>query len=474
MFDARQLRRWRVDEARLPPGSVIRFREPSIWDRYRWQIAAGAGLVVVQSLLIAGLFTHRVQRRRVERALAERLRFERLLSDLSATFVAVPAGELAGEIGRGLARLGEELGLDRATLAELGPAGATMVHSWVRSGVAPLPHAVEPPAFPWAVARVMQGHVVRVPRVEDLPDEAAVDRASLAALGTVSLLVVPLSLDGKVVRALSLAATRARRDWPDDLVQRLRIAGEVLNNAVTRHASDEALRTSHARIRDLAGQLITAQEEERRRISRELHDDLNQKIAVLALAISRLRRSPPADAGRLQQELEQLHDRTIALADRSRRVSHELHPALLEHAGLVAALRAWCAEFRDGAAIEVDLDLPPSLEDVPAALALGLYRVAQEALRNVERHAGCRRAAIAVRVGDGVVELTVRDDGRGFDPAARRGGRGLGLVSMDERLRLLGGTLEIRSKPGKGTQVIARAPLQMAPAATSAAISSSP
>jgi PAS domain S-box-containing protein len=224
--------------------------------------------------------------------------------------------------------------------------------------------------------------------------------------------------------------------------------------------SEEALRKSYARIEDLARRLIVAQEEERRHIARELHDDLNQQVAALAIGISRLKRQLPTDARTVQDLIAKLRDKTEQLSEHIRQVSHELHSSILQHVGLPAALNSYCAEFSDREGIAVTLDIQDGLEALPSDMALCLYRVAQESLRNVSRHSGARRAAVSLTCVKGAVELRVADQGVGFDPGQAREFRGLGLVSMEERVKLLRGAFVLTTRPGAGTELRARIPLR--------------
>jgi signal transduction histidine kinase len=459
LFDWRQLQRWGLDTARLPAGSEIRFREPSLWERYRWYLVGVAALLAVQTGLIAALLVQRAHRRRAQRGLAARLQFETLLSELSATFLALPAAAIPDHVTDALRRVVEALDLDRASLAEIDVDGVRVAHAFTRDGLDPLPSPGTDRAFPWVTAAVREGRVIRCATLAELPEAAATDRASLRALGIQSFVSMPLLMGGAVRGALSLSSVRAARAWPDDVVTRLRLLAEVFTNALAHVRAQAALAASHVQTRDLAARLITAQEEERRRIARELHDDLNQKLAALAIALSGVtRRLPPAEAARVT--LRQIHERTAELADDVRRISHELHPAVLEHAGLAAALRAHCAELRHDTKLAIELDIPEPLEAVTLDAALSLYRIAQEALRNAVRHAGCQRAWVNCRTAPDVVSLTVADDGEGFDVAAAgRDHRGLGLRSMGERARLVGGTVDVRSTRGRGTVVTVRIPL---------------
>ena len=151
VFDWRQLRRWGLDEARLPAGSEVRFREPSPWDQYKWPVLGGVALVALQAALIVGLLVNRRQRRRAQKALAERLRFETLVAELSAAFVTLPAREVTGQIEKALARIVESLRLDRAVLAELDEGRNDVIevtHSWTREGVGVVSGLLEKKAFP--------------------------------------------------------------------------------------------------------------------------------------------------------------------------------------------------------------------------------------------------------------------------------------------------------------------------------------
>jgi signal transduction histidine kinase len=223
--------------------------------------------------------------------------------------------------------------------------------------------------------------------------------------------------------------------------------------------SQEKLHQSHNQIRKLLGRLIDVQETERRRISRELHDDLSQKIATLSMSISRLKRNVPMQNEELIDELDQLRETTNGLTNEVRRLSHQLHPAVLEHLGLVTALESYIASFNDEERIDVQLNADIGDERIPFQTSICLYRVAIEGLRNVSRHSGAESAAVSLkRVVDGL-ELRVSDSGKGFNVETLTHSGGLGLISVEERLRLLQGSCEIRSELERGTTLIARVPL---------------
>jgi len=204
--------------------------------------------------------------------------------------------------------------------------------------------------------------------------------------------------------------------------------------------------SAERQLRQLSARLITAQEEERSRIARDLHDDASQRLALLAIELDQLPARPLADSAR-------------ALSADLHRIAHQLHPAILDQLGLLPAARRFAAELaaRHDIAIEVTSEGWP--EALPRDAALVLYRVLQEALQNAARHSGAERIEVAFRGGGEALTLRVADPGRGFAPDLLEGPHGLGLVGMRERLLLVGGGLSIESAPGSGTILEAWLPL---------------
>jgi PAS domain S-box-containing protein len=228
-----------------------------------------------------------------------------------------------------------------------------------------------------------------------------------------------------------------------------------------RKTGEELIRESRAEIQQLAGRLIEAQDAERARLARDLHDDVSQQLAGLSIALSGLkhRMDELNVSGELQADLRALHERTSALAQNVRHLSHDLHPTVLRHAGLVATLNTYCGEVQRVHGTTLQCNAKGDFASIAPEVALCMYRVAQEALRNIIAHAGASRGDVSlVRTGD-AAELTIADDGNGFDVASSvKEGRGLGLVSIAERVRLAKGTLSITSEPKKGTRVCVRIP----------------
>lgn len=220
--------------------------------------------------------------------------------------------------------------------------------------------------------------------------------------------------------------------------------------------SAAALRASYGRLRTLAGKLIAAQELERARIARDMHDDFNQQLAALAVSMSALRRRGRGD-DELHDSLTTLQERTIALTDQIRHFSHELHPSLVDHVGLASAVARYCAEFGEQQKMRLDLGSVGDLGEVPRDVALAVYRIVQEGLRNIAKHAGVREASVSLARSLGGLELRIADPGRGFEPSSIR--EGLGLLSIEERARLFGGRMAITSAPGRGTRLDVHIPI---------------
>ena len=221
-----------------------------------------------------------------------------------------------------------------------------------------------------------------------------------------------------------------------------------------RKESEERLRVSHEQKRDLARRLFHAQEVERRRLAREMHDDLTQRLAVLAIEVSKLERLPSL-VGEASSRLGGVRGQLVALSEDVHSLSRQLHPAILDDLGLEDALRSECSLFQQREGIEVQYRADGVPTDLPRDACLGLYRIAQESLRNVARHSGASRAEVSL-VGCGPdVMLTVTDNGQGFAREGRAGRAGIGLASMEERARLVGAELTIQSTPGQGTTITA-------------------
>jgi signal transduction histidine kinase len=199
--------------------------------------------------------------------------------------------------------------------------------------------------------------------------------------------------------------------------------------------------------------LIEAQEQERARIGRELHDDIGQRLALLAIELEHLQGNP-AEAG---SRLQELRKQTAELSSDVQALSHDLHSSKLEYLGVVSGIRSWCKEFGERQAMEIDFESDVSTV-VPFDVGTCLFRVLQEALHNALKHSGGKRVEVQLAEHSNEFHLIIRDSGRGFDIEAASQGRGLGLTSMQERVRLVNGTITIGSKPMRGTTIHVRIP----------------
>jgi PAS domain S-box-containing protein len=237
-------------------------------------------------------------------------------------------------------------------------------------------------------------------------------------------------------------------------------------NITERKHADEIVRQSRKELQVLTGRLISAQEEERRRLARELHDDFSQALAVLAIDAGILEQQGRRLPDGIRQMLGKLTNQIVQLSSGIHGLSRQLHPAILDDLGLVDAIRSECLHVskREGVSVEFT---PGSVPDVfPREVSLCLYRVTQEGLRNIAKHSRARHAQISLGQDNGSLRLVIQDDGLGFDPAQLRRKGGLGLASMSERVRMLQAELLVHSEPGRGTRLEVSIPLQRTDAAT--------
>ena len=204
--------------------------------------------------------------------------------------------------------------------------------------------------------------------------------------------------------------------------------------------------------------LILGQEAERKRVARELHDDVAQRMALFSTALHDVQRLVPQPSPVLVDKLKTMRADLEALAEDVHRISHNLHPATLANLGLVAALRRLCGEFSEQLRIAVDVCVEDISDEMPEDVALAIFRVTQESLTNCAKHSKSRTAKVSLTGLSDEIRLTIADQGEGFDLSRLGEAAGLGLISMQERARILGGHLEITSSPSDGTTVQLRLP----------------
>ena len=426
-LDWRQLDRWNVSEARVPAGVELRFREPGLFEQYRGYILGTLALVLLQTFLIVGLLIQRRNRRRAEHSLRESEERFRVMADTAPVmvwrsgpdqrcdFFNKPWLEFRGR------RLQDEMG-----------------EGWTEG------------VHPDDLHRCLATYTAAWPGRESFRMEYRLRRADGEYRWVLDTGVPRLAADGTLLGYIGSCI---------DITER-RQAEEALR------ANEAALRQSHAEIEDLAGRLITAQEAERARIARDLHDDISQQLAAISIAMSECRRPELQAGGELLEVLTAVQGQTIELAEEIRLLSHDLHPGVLKHAGLVDALRSTCRDFAKQQSLERGRRGRRQISRSPiSTTALCLYRVVQEAVRNVAKHANARQVRVTVRRVGEEVQLAVADDGKGFNLAkAREQGGGLGLRSIEERIRLVGGRLSIETAPNMGTTITVWVRVPVSPA----------
>ena len=413
VFDARELRRWDVSESRLPPGSIVRYRVPGVWERFKWFILAGGSALLAQAVLIGALLVSRVKRRRAEQALRESEARFRVLANSAPVMIRMSGTDLRGTDFnlQWLAFTGRALPdeLENGWLDGIHPEDVVRYREHAR-------RTVEQPAAFRIEYRLRR-------------------------------------FDGEYRWLLENSEPRYTPD------------GSLLGYIASAVDVTE-LKAARAALSSLSGRLMEAQDQERSRLASELHDDVSQRMSFLTMDLARVRAGLPDGAAEARADMEGLYDALLGLGRDIQGISRRLHTSRIHYLGLAAAARSFCEEVSGHGSLKVEYveDAVPST--LAERVAINLFRVLQEALANVVKHSGARHCRVALRGARAELMLEVVDDGRGFDDRAPSQRPGLGLISMQERLKLVGGEVVIESRVGRGTTVRARVPLQ-APAVES-------
>jgi two-component system CheB/CheR fusion protein len=238
-----------------------------------------------------------------------------------------------------------------------------------------------------------------------------------------------------------------------------RLQRSVRIGATALHDSEAALLRTREELRALTAGLLHTQEEERRRVSRELHDDLSQKVAKLQFDVETLEQQLPPDLMDGKRRLLAIRDEIGTLSNDLRRIAYQLHPSTLDHLGLAVAIRTYSQEFSEREGLPVQFTARKVPARIPPEAASSLYRIVQEALRNVAKHAGKTSVTITLTGGSNQLSLSIRDHGIGFDKHSMQHKGGLGLIGMQERVRLVRGEFSLKARPGRGAAIMIRVPL---------------
>jgi signal transduction histidine kinase len=233
------------------------------------------------------------------------------------------------------------------------------------------------------------------------------------------------------------------------------------SDAVLR-ASQHELQQSRADLRALAGQLLTAQEADRRRISRDLHDDINQRLAMLSMDLRRMEKNPSKDPEPLREGIRRASDGLDAVSNDVRQMAYRFHPSILDDLGLMKAVRRLVNDFSDRTGIQCSFVCKEPVGILPPDVTISIYRVVQECLSNISRHAKASQVEVELICESDGVNLSIRDNGVGFDASHGDQMSGhLGLLSMKERVHMAKGMLVVESAPLQGTEIRVDIPLDI-------------
>lgn len=447
IFDWRAILKWNLNQRAIPDGSIILYREPTMWQRYKPQLIAIGLVILLLSTLSTYLAFETQRRRRAEAETALSLSFEQLISELSAHFIDLPADKIDEGVSRALDRLVEALRIDRITVFVFTQNNGKLVTVYVSQAEANTkPKSLSDAECPWYLARIANRESVVVNRLSELADEAGSLRQMYEGQGVRSAVAVPLESENLVLGCLSFEQTTHENTWTPRLVGQFETLGHVISNALVRKEADQQRQK-------LSGMLINAEEAERSRLARELHDDFSQRLAVLAVDLERIPRKNPLIPPEAKEQLEQLHELATGVGTDLHSLSHRLHSSTLDSLGLVDAIELLCQEFEQQNEIDARFAHQNVPEQLPPDIALCLFRIAQECLTNVKKHSRATYVDVQLKKAESTLTLSIHDNGSGFDvtDATKRGG--LGLRSMQERVRLIHGTVELRSAKGEGTSI---------------------
>jgi PAS domain S-box-containing protein len=403
--DWRALQYWHIPESALPAGTIILYREPTLFERDRKFILPAIALILAQGLLIGGLLWQRARKRKAEAVLRESEERFRVMADTAPSLIWMC--DVQGEI----------IYLNEQWLAFSGSEpDSAYGYTWIES------------IHPEDVQRVLEALWQAIKDQRSFSSEYRLRRA-----------------DGVFRWMFNVASPRVNGDG--SFVGFIGSAVDVTDQKLAQMALEK-----------VSGQLIEAQEKERNRIARELHDDICQRLSVLSMEIERAKRD---SGGRVSatKNLEEIRQHCSEISDDVQSLSHRLHSSALDLLGIVAALRGFCRELSKQHGVTIDFSDREVPGHLPKDISLCLFRVAQESLHNAVKYSGTDHYKMQLSATVCEVRLEVTDTGAGFEVEGGKRGRGLGLVSMQERVHLVHGKFTIESKCGVGTMILAVVPL---------------
>jgi PAS domain S-box-containing protein len=404
--DWRQLQRWNVSESALPPNSIVFFREPTLWERYRGIVISAIVVLVIQAFLITGLLYQRAQRTKAEAVLRESEKRFRVMANTTPSLIWMCD--------------------TRAEITYLNDRWIAFTSTNQDAGYGNL----------WS-ARLHPDDVKRVTEI------------IFHALKVQQ----PFSNEFRLRRSddvyrwmFNVASPRVNGDGS--------FAGFIGSIIDT---TDQKL--AQQALAKVSGQLIEAQEKERSRIARDLHDDICQRLALLSMELERVNRSPSGLSKPVADDISQIRRHCSEIADDVQSLSHQLHSFKLDYLGIAAAIKGCCRELSKQHDVDIEFTAFNVPVGLPKDISLCLFRVAQEALHNAVKYSGTSRYTVELRGMSDRIQLKVNDSGAGFDVEEARKNRGLGLASMQERVHLVSGSISVESKLGEGTTILVYVPI---------------
>lgn len=404
--DWRELQRWHIPESRLPAGSVVLNREPSVWENYQKYILAAIGLILAQALLIAALLWQRARKRKAEYVLRESEERFRVMADAAPSLVWMCDAQ--GSV-------------------------VYLSERWIE-------FTGQEPRTGYGDALIEFVHPDDVRNVTDIYTHALSDHRPFSNECRMH------RRDGVYRWMFNVASPRVNGDGS--------FAG-FIGSAID--ITDQKL--AQQALEKVSGQLIEAQEQERSRIARELHDDICQRLALLSMEIEQANLTADGLPGDAKKHMEEIGELCAEIGQDVQSLSHQLHSSVLDCLGIAMAIRGFCDELSRQHDVSVEFIERDVRKHLPRDVSLCLFRIAQEALHNALKHSGVSQFTVELSESTGTVQLVVIDRGEGFDVEAMKRKGGLGLVSMQERAHLVHGTISIESKRGEGTKVVVVVPL---------------
>jgi len=420
VVDWRALQRWNIPEEALPSGSLVLFRQSSPWERDRNYILGSGALLLLEALLIFYLVHQRSSKKKVERSLAVRETQLRESSD-----ILQETEERFQRVANAAPMLIWMSGTDKM--------GTFFNQAWLDFTGQSLEHEV---GNGWASGV----------HPDDFDHSLQIYSEAFDARAHFEMEYRRRRYDGKYRWIIDVGVPRFESSGI--FMGYIGSCIDITERKITEKSLEE-----------LSGRLIAGQEAERTRIARDLHDDFSQRLALLGIDLGRLWKKRPESEEDERVVIRELWDRTREISSDVHRLSHQLHSSKLEHVGLGPALNGLCREISEKYRILVEFNEEGISSGIPKDVALCLFRVAQEALSNVVKYSQAQRAEVDLCRTANEIRLRVGDAGVGFDIGEEREDAGIGLVSMRERLRLVGGLFSVRSVPMAGTEILAEVPL---------------